>query len=185
MSAYLLQADLIKCFSTLTGLSKLAISHARPPTSFWMKFTVMHTSSRGMKRFLLYICGTRQKWNRHFYIHGGWLYIVPRDLWDMLEQEGEGTGVTLTQKQEWLWFQVILRLEVSVNLLQMLLFVQFKEHPVQTFNTKTITSTSQLTCLCYSSTIQGFHEKFGFNLKGWAGISLLKYIKCNWHLKIA
>lgn len=44
-------------------------------------------------------------------------------------------------------FQVVLSLEVSVNLIQMLLFVQFKEHPVQTFNTKTITSTLQLTCV--------------------------------------
>ncbi len=49
-------------------------------------------------------------------------------------------------------FQVVLSLEVSVNLLQMLLFVQFKEHPVQTYNTKTIISTSAHFCLCYSST---------------------------------
>lgn len=50
-------------------------------------------------------------------------------------------------KARTIMFQVVLSLEVSVNLLQMLLFVQFKEHPVLTFSTKTITSTSQLTCV--------------------------------------
>lgn len=67
-------------------------------------------------------------------------------------------------KEGTITFQVVLSLEVSVNLLQMLLFVQFKEHPVQTYNTKTIISTSAHFCLCYSSTNPDYHEEFGLEL---------------------
>lgn len=64
-------------------------------------------------------------------------------------------------------FQVVLSLEVSVNLLWTLLFVQFKEHPVQTFQREDYNKyiTAHL-CLCYSSTNQNFHEKFGLRFKG-------------------
>lgn len=148
---HLLQADLIKCCSTLTGLSQLTVSCVLPPTSFWMAFTVMHTSSRRMKHFLLYMCCQTEVKPTSVRTRRLALYCSQGIVGHAGVRGGRDCCYTNT-KAGTITFQVVLSLEVSVNLLEMLLFVQFKEHPVQTYNTKTIISTSAHFCLCYSST---------------------------------
>lgn len=75
------KANLMKCCSTLTGLSELNASCALPSTSVWMTLGVMHTGRLGMKRFLQYTCADRYK-SRH--LHRTCRYVAPRGLWDML-----------------------------------------------------------------------------------------------------